>query len=186
MTEMKKKVAFIIAQERFQDPELDMPKTALDKSGVITMVASNTTETAMGVFGTSLQPDSSIEDLDSLTLDGVVIIGGHGAVDYLYNDMPLRLLIQNMNNQGKLVASICSAGAVLANAGILKDRKATAYDMEEVQEAFMQAGVELLADEPVVVDGNIITANGPEAAGRFTLALLEALNIKSVRMGLTR
>ena len=75
---------------------------------------------------------------------------------------------------GKLVASICSAGGILANAGILKGRKATVFPAEI---ALIKSKGAVYTDTGVVVDGNLVTADGPEHAKIFGEAIVKALGL---------
>ena len=64
----------------------------------------------------------------------------------------------------KLVSAICVAPAILANAGILKDKKVTGWSgVKEV----LEANGAIYTGRPVQVDGNIITADGPSSAQEF-------------------
>lgn len=75
-----------------------------------------------------------------------------------------------MQKKNKPIAAICAAPMVLGKLGLLKGRKATCYPSFE---QYLE-GAECL-DEPVVVDGNIITGMGPGAAMVSALAIVEKL-----------
>ncbi len=78
---------------------------------------------------------------------------------------------------GKLFAAICAAPAVaLQQYGVLRQRRMTCYP------AFSDrlSGCTFL-DQPVVVDGNCITAQGPASALDFALQLVEQLAGPAVR-----
>ena len=77
-----------------------------------------------------------------------------------------------MFSEGKLVAAICAAPAVVLNkTGILSGKKATCYPGREKD---FNADVEFLEDR-VVVDGNIITSRGAGTAADFSHAVIEYL-----------
>lgn len=179
-----KKVAVIIAPDAFRDDELEMPMKALEFAGAEVTLASTQIGPAMGVLGTEVQVDTLISDLNPTNLDAIVLIGGFGAVENLIFNETLHNLVREMNDQNKTIASICSSTATLANAGVLEGRNATGFDMDEVQTAMMLGGANFQPDEQVVVDGNIITGNGPEAAGQFTATLMSTLGyISKMPMG---
>ena len=71
---------------------------------------------------------------------------------------------------GKWVAAICAAPSVFGGLGFLKDRKATSYpgclDGIPVGE---------YTEEPVAVDGNVVTSRGVGTAIAFALKLIEVL-----------
>jgi protease I len=72
------------------------------------------------------------------------------------------------------VAAICLAGAVLARSGVLRGRRATVYPLPRAVLELKKAGATYVG-EPVVVDGPVITASGPEAAAEFGAALITHL-----------
>lgn len=78
----------------------------------------------------------------------------------------------------RYVAAICAAPKILANAGLLANRRATSFP--GVLDARAVAGLEY-REEPVVQDGRIITSRGPGTAMDFVLTLIEALVGKETR-----
>ena len=75
------------------------------------------------------------------------------------------------------MAAICLAPSVLANAGVLVEKKATVYPEGWAITALKQNGA-FFDPKPIVIDGRYITANGPEVAVDFAYALVEALKKK--------
>lgn len=61
---------------------------------------------------------------------------------------------------------------ILANAGVLKGKKATVFPSEEDT---LANGGALRTRQNVVVDGKIVTAPGPQAAQEFAEALAKLL-----------
>ncbi|MEM2638356.1 MAG: DJ-1/PfpI family protein, partial [Candidatus Hadarchaeales archaeon] len=74
---------------------------------------------------------------------------------------------------GKVVGAICIAPVILANAGILKGRRATVWDGDFVK--MLEAGGAKYTGKNVEVDGKIVTANGPHAAREFGKKIAELL-----------
>lgn len=70
----------------------------------------------------------------------------------------------------KMLAAICAAPSILAGLNLLTSRKATVHPGF----AEKMAGA-VVHDEPVVVDGNIITGQGLGAAIPFALELVKIL-----------
>ncbi|RYD04222.1 hypothetical protein N752_15370 [Desulforamulus aquiferis] len=81
-------------------------------------------------------------------------------------------IVQEMLSSGKVVASICHAGWVLASAGVLKGKKATACIM--IKDDLVNAGAEYINQE-VVVDGNLITSRVPDDLPAFCREILKQL-----------
>jgi protease I len=80
--------------------------------------------------------------------------------------------VQAMNRSGKPVCGICHGPWVLVSAGLLKGKKATAVWNIHVDLA--NAGATVI-DEPVVVDGNLITSRFPYDLPRMIGALVKQL-----------
>lgn len=84
-----------------------------------------------------------------------LIISGGRAPEYLRYDQDLMRVTRQMFEQGKPIASVCHGIEIVAAAGIIRGKRVTAvpkcrYDVEFVGGTYV--------DEPVVVDGNLVTA----------------------------
>ena len=82
--------------------------------------------------------------------------------------------MKSFRAQKKSTHAICLSPAVLAITGILKGKKGTVYPTDESKGHFTEGGATWL-DEPVVVDGDIVTGRGPDAAEPFGKKLVELL-----------
>ena len=71
-----------------------------------------------------------------------------------------------------LLAAICIAPSILANAGLLEGKKVTSYSSEASNIKSKGANY---TSRPVEQDGKIITADGPGSAKAFGKAIAEAL-----------
>jgi protease I len=170
------KVLFIVAQKDFRDEELSEPRKALEKAGHLTRVASITTDTAIGMMGSKVTPDLAIADANASDFDMVVVVGGKGAPE-LAKHPEVKALIQEFDSQQKFVTAICIGPTILAQAGVLKGKRATVYSTDEAIVQIEDAGAVYL-NEAVVRDGRIITACGPTAARDFGSELVTVLNDK--------
>ena len=122
--------------------------------------------------GTVIVPDKTLEAALKDDYDMVVLPGGMPGADNLNKDSRVHELLKTMANSGKFVGAVCAAPFVLANAGVLRGKKATAYpgflermDLDDVE---ITGGV-------VERDGNIITSRAAGTAMDFALELIEAL-----------
>lgn len=100
--------------------------------------------------------------------DAVFIPGGAWNPDNLRNDKDVIRFIRDFNTSGKLIAAICHAPVVLASANILKGRKLTGY--WNIQVDLKNAGGTVL-EQPVVIDGNLITSRHPIDVADFSRAV---------------
>lgn len=85
-------------------------------------------------------------------------------------------MIRKFNDAKKPIATVCVAAFALAESGILKDRKATVYHLDngKTQKELAEYGVNVI-NEPVVVDENIITSYCSQTAPLVAFKLLEML-----------
>jgi protease I len=166
-----KKILLIIAHRGFRDEELLKPKKIFEENGFKTVIASTSLKTAEGMLGTRIKPDILINDINVNDYEAVVFVGGMGASCY-WNDPLAHTIAQDFYNKGKIVSAICIAPVILANAGLLKDKKATVWESEAGQ--LKNKGAQYTG-RPVEKDGKIITASGPFAAEEFGRAILEEL-----------
>ena len=91
---------------------------------------------------------------------------------YLRRNKKILEFVSKINEQGKLLGAICHAGWVLISAKVVKDREATSYFA--IRDDMINAGVKF-RDEPVVVDGNLITSRMPDDLPQFMRAVLKFL-----------
>ncbi len=173
------RVLFVIAKNGFQDVEYFIPREILGKAGHIITVASNgkTGEIAIGADNGEVKIDLNLVEVKVDDFDMIVFIGGSGALKNLDNNESYRLA-QEAVGRNKFLAAICIAPAILAKAGVLKNKKAAVWSSP-----FDKSGIEMLKNngvdyqnENVVQDGKIITANGPQAAKEFGEKLLLSLH----------
>jgi protease I len=101
----------------------------------------------------------------------VVFVGGEGIYSLKLNKDPdYQALAKSTSAQKKLMGAICLAPWILADAGLLNGKRATASETDHIK----SKGA-VVSDEAVVQDGNIITGNGPNASGEFAEAIVAAL-----------
>jgi len=167
----EKKVVMIIAYRNFRDEELQKPKSILEKQGIKVIIASSSKGMATGMFGATAKPDILISELKVEDYDAIVFIGGSGASQY-WNDPIAHAIAQEAVKQSKILCAICIAPVILANAGVLKDKRATVWPSEVDK---LKAKHALYTGARAEIDGNIITAIGPEAAKKFGKAIFKAL-----------
>ncbi|MDO9541113.1 MAG: DJ-1/PfpI family protein [Kiritimatiellia bacterium] len=167
----EKKALMIIAAEGFQDEEFAQPYNLLTRLGATVKLACSRKGTAKGVFGRQIKPDVIIGECKADDYDAIVFIGGPGATEY-FNNADAHALARDAVSKGKVLGAICIAPVILANAGVLKGKKATVFPSEQNQLASQGAQ---LVQQNVVVDGRIVTAVGPRAALEFAESLVRLM-----------
>lgn len=164
------KALLVIAPNNFKDEEYFTPKSILEKNN-IEVVTSSLEDEATSVNGKKQKVDVLL-DQATTDYDAIVFIGGPGASVY-FDNTKAHELAKEFYNQGKIVAAICIAPSTLANAGVLEGKKATVFPSEKDN---LEAKGAAYTGEPVTVDGNIITGNGPGAAEEFANKIAEKLS----------
>lgn len=169
-----KKVVLIIASNGYRDEEFEEPRKALSQAGAQVVVVSSSLKEAKGMLGGRAKPDILITDIKTSDYDCVVFVGGTGSSEYWDNPVAHKIA-KDTYNSGKIIAAICIAPVTLANAGILKGRKATVFTSEI--ERLKSKGANYTGGG-VEKDGNIITADGPQNARKFADILVKNLSGK--------
>lgn len=171
---MSMKVLLVIAPEKFRDEELQIPVEVFDEVGIGYDIASTRTGICEGMIGASAEATLAIDDADPALYGGIVIVGGIGSQDFLWDHAGLQDLVRTFFDTGKVVAAICLAPVVLARAGVLEGREATVF-RSPAAEREMERGGAILVKVPVVADLDLVTASGPQVARAFAGAIVEKL-----------
>jgi protease I len=166
-----KKILIVIALKDFRDEELKESKDSFENDGAEVTVASTEKKEAVGMNGMKLEVKKTIKEAKAKEFDAVVFIGGTGAKG-LFSDKNIINLAKDAAKAGKILGAICVAPSILANAGLLKGKNATAFESEKEN---LQKNGAKFSEEPVVTDGDIVTANGSEAAKKFAEAVTRAI-----------
>lgn len=115
----------------------------------------------------------NVDDFDALAIPGGA--SGAGFFEDAYDERFLNL-IREFDKQGKLIASICVAALPVGKSGVLNNRKATTWDLNEGNRRKELADFgATVVDEQLVIDDNIITCTGPAPAIDVAFSLLEML-----------
>ncbi len=125
-----------------------------------------------------VKPEINFDKIDVSDFDALAIPGGFekaGFYEDAYDERFLNL-IQEFDNQGKIIASICVAALPVGKAGVLKGKNATTYDLLDGMRRKQLAGFgAIIQDQSIVLDKNIITSTGPSTGLDVALKLLEML-----------
>lgn len=167
-----KKVLMVLAKKNFRDEEYLEPKKVLEYQGAEIKVASLEDGEATGFQGARVRIDLQVKDVDVAHFDALVFVGGAGMIEFLDDPRLTGLARDFYYANNKIIAAICVAPAILANAGLLKGKKAVSYD--SVTNILKDKGA-IVNGLDVQTDGKIITANGPLVARDFGKAIALAL-----------
>lgn len=168
---LRGKTVLFFAAPQYEDLELWYPKIRLEEEGAETVVAGLGERTYQGKNGYPVAVDANVDDLYAEEFDGLVIPGGY-APDVMRRSEKLLAITRAIAESGKPVAFICHAAWVPISAGLLKGRQATC--VRAIKDDVVNAGA-VYVDEPVVVDGNLISSRTRADLPHFCRALIAAL-----------
>jgi len=125
-----------------------------------------------------VQPEMAFDQINVDDFDALAIPGGAGDAGFYEDAYDERFLdlIREFDKKGKHIAAICVGALPIGKAGVLKNRNATTWDLNEgarrKQLADFGANVQ---DKQMVIDKNIITSTGPATSIDVAFQLLEML-----------
>ena len=173
-----KKVLFVVAGNGYQPIEYSIPKNLLEQAGFTVETASNVPEVAVAMDESTTPVDFTVSGVKISDYDGVFFVGGSGALENLDNDQSYTIINEAIREE-KLVGAICMATRILAKAGVLRDKQATGWNGDNELNALYQEHKVQYVPKDVVIDGNIITATGPNAAREYAELIITLLQDKA-------
>jgi len=146
-------------------------KKGIEKPQIV-MVGNNTSPiTTMG--GIEITPNVDVDNMDLKKGDFVVLPGA----DTWQNENNQKIIDRIKGNLDISVAAICGATIMLADNGLLDNKRHTSSNKEYLKMVCKNyRGENLYEDKPTVVDGNLITAMGI-APLEFTFEILKKLDV---------
>ena len=158
---MTKKVALFV-ENGSEELELIAPLDILRRANIhVDLISANNKDYITSSHDVKIIVDKKINDIDNiLNYDAIVIPGGMPGSTLLRDNEKIIKFYQEMYKANKLVAAICAAPIVLSKAGILEDKEVTSYpgfDKEINCKIYNK-------EKAVIVDKNVITAQGPAVA----------------------
>ncbi len=191
-----KTVLLIIASEGYQPIEYGLTRKVLEEAGINVLVASNIAGTAHAKPSsghakncddpecskvaeeyaryTKAPIDKTFADINPDAYDGIFIIGGPGAMEFLDNQATYKIM-QQIAQKGKPFGAICISPRILAHAGLLNGKKATGWNGDKKLDALFKQYKVIYKKQPVITDGVIVTADGPQAALEFGKAIVAVM-----------
>lgn len=170
MTDSGKRVAVVLAPN-FEDVEATSPIEALEKAGATVTIIGTETGEIKGKKGEVISSTLTFSDVSPSEFDMLVIPGGGSPENLRIDDSAVEWTRQFVDS-GKPVGAICHGAQLLISSDSLRGRTLTAVN--KVRDDIKNAGGNYV-DEPVVVDGNLITSRVPDDLPQFNEALTTAL-----------
>jgi protein deglycase len=164
--------------EGFEELEAVTIIDLLRRAGIDVTVAGLHEGPVTGSRGTVIVPDDTLDMAMGDDYDMMVLPGGLPGADNLKEDTRINSLLRQMQANDRYTAAICAAPKVLASAGLLNNKKVTAYPgtLESLNIEGMQYD-----GSAIVQDGKVVTSRGPGTAMDFALHLIGLLEGDTTR-----
>ena len=161
--------SYVMFADGFEEIEALTVVDVMRRAGmpVVTMSIYETPE-AIGAHGVTVVADEAFDPDLLEDAEWIVCPGGMPGASNLAENETLCEILKERNEADENIAAICASPSVIFGPlGLLNGRNATCYPgMEDGLE-----GANVL-HQPVAVDGNIVTGNGPAAAAKFALTIV--------------
>ena len=169
---MTKKVALFI-ENGSEELELIAPLDVMRRANLeVDLISANNEDFITSSHNVKIIADKKINEVNNiLDYDAIVIPGGMPGSTLLRDNKKIIEFYQTMYNSGKLVAAICAAPIVLSAAGITDDKEVTSYPGFDKEINYKNYN----SDKAVVIDKNVITAQGPAVAILFGYEIVNYL-----------
>ena len=169
---MIKKVALFI-ENGSEELEFIAPLDIMRRANLeVDLISANNEDFITSSHNVKILADKKIDEVNNiLDYDAIVIPGGMPGSTLLRDNKKIIEFYQTMYNSGKLVAAICAAPIVLSAAGITDDKEVTSYPGFDKEINYKNYN----SDKAVVIDKNVITAQGPAVAILFGYEIVNYL-----------
>jgi len=168
-----KKIA-ILADNGFEQVELEKPKAALEQEGAVTHVISPQKEEVKGWektdWGTPVKVDVNLSKAQAADYDALLLPGGVMNPDHLRTNKEAVNFVKEFMQTGKPIAAICHGPWTLIETGLLVGRTMTSYP--SISTDLKNAGVNWV-DEEVVVDKGLVTSRKPDDIPAFNQKMVQ-------------
>lgn len=162
--------ALLLVAEGFEDIEYTAPRDILRRAGVEVTTADSRIQPGSlpirGGRGIEVLDCVPLKGLDLTPYDILIVPGGGHAAELGRNPDVLSAISVFASDPSKYLAAICAAPTILGRMGLLKGKRYTCYPPmnQDFGGRFIQAYS--------VVDGHLITGDGPAASVQFGLAIV--------------
>ncbi len=169
---MTKKVALFI-ENGSEELEFIAPLDIMCRANLeVDLISANNEDFITSSHNVKILADKKIDEVNNiLDYDAIVIPGGMPGSTLLRDNKKIIEFYQTMYNSGKLVAAICAAPIVLSAAGITDDKEVTSYPGFDKEINYKNYN----SEKAVVIDKNVITAQGPAVAILFGYEIVNYL-----------
>ncbi|GHU88292.1 thiazole biosynthesis protein ThiJ [Clostridia bacterium] len=166
-------MVYIFLADGFEIVEALAPLDVLRRADIDVKLVGVTGEEVVASCGVTVKTDCLIEDVTLDDCEMLVLPGGGQGTENLRQSPLVKQLILSAEERGIMLGAICAAPTILAEAGLLRERRAVCYPSLEAE--LIRAGAIIPPDETVTHDRHIITARAAGSSLEFGLKLAAML-----------
>ncbi len=173
---MKKKVLFIIAYKNFSDEEYFLSKNFFERKKFFTKTTSSEKGLAIGLHGGEANVDLTIAEVNEKEFDVIIFIGGSGVLKDI-NKEDFHKIAKEANKKGVLLGATGIAPIILANAGVLNNKRATVWSSPIQKKTILDLEEKgaIYSSENIVYDKGVITISEAEEIQNFVRKIISIL-----------
>ena len=181
VSELQGKRVAVLMTDGVEQVEYTKPRQFLEQHGAqVTLVAPKSKGEQVQGFNHLTPADKftvelNVKDARPGDFDALVLPGGVANPDQLRLHPDAIGFIREFGRENKPIAAICHGPWTLIDAGIAKGKRMTSWPT--LQSALRNAGAQW-TDEPVVVDGKLITSRKPDDIPKFDEAMMQLFSAK--------
>ena len=188
-----KNILIIIPKDYYNEEELEIPYELFKNEDANIIVASAKMKEAVGMKTGRRMPDRLIVDsMEGITGDsyvtggtgtrqikavfqGVVVVGGSGARNYLWEDKIVRLLITDRYKSEFVVAAIGQGIGCLAEANLVEALEVPVNEniAKKPFLKILEKGKALLSDEDLIIHERLVMGKDSSIAEAFAQAVID-------------
>ena len=188
-----KNILIIIPKDYYDEEELEIPYERFKSEDANIIVASSKMKEAVGMKTGRRMPDRPIVDsMEGITGDsyvtggtgtrqikavfqGVVVVGGSGARNYLWEDKIVRLLITDRYKSEFVVAAIGQGIGCLAEANLVESLEVPVNEniAKKPFLKILEKGKALLSDEDLIIHERLVMGKDSSIAEAFAQAVID-------------
>lgn len=165
-------MVYILLADGFEEIEALTPLDILRRSGIEVQTAGVSGRSVCGAHHICVTADITIDEIETESLEALILPGGPGH-EVLDRSNTVHGLINYTVVNGLPLAAICAAPSILGKKHLLAGKRATCFPGYEAMLYSAQ-----VTHDPVVVDGNVITARGAGVASDFAFQIVTMLKGK--------
>ena len=166
-------MVYVFLADGFEDMEAIVPYDLMKRVGIDVVTVGIGGKTVKSAHGLSVIADLFENEVDFEKAEAFVLPGGWPGAKNLKNSETVNNAIKFAMDNDIVIGAICaSPGHVLSGTGALFGKRYTCFPGFEVNEGEYTA-------KDLETDGKLITANGPQSAVKFGVAIIEALGAET-------